>query len=100
MPTRPKWGAVRLHLNDLNGQDPILGASGYLLEEMVAGALAELLIGVRRDPIYWVTMTLGFGGVLAELLADTVTVILPATDLSLRGASNFASLANFDRLSR
>ena len=77
-------GAVRLHLNDLNGQDPILGASGYLLEEMVAGALAELLIGVRRDPIYGVTMTLGFGGVLAELLADTVTVILPATDLSLR----------------
>ena len=70
-------GAVRLGLASLDGQAPMAGATGYLLEEMVAGALAELLVGIRRDPVYGVTLTLGFGGVTAELLADTVTLICP-----------------------
>ena len=72
-------GAVRLNLSTLHGQATMPGATGYLAEEMVTGALAELLIGVRRDPVYGATMTLGFGGVTAELLADTVTLVLPVT---------------------
>ena len=72
-------GAVRLGLDSLDQQAPIPGASGYLVEEMVVGAVAELLLGVRRDPVYGATLTLGFGGVTAELLADTVTLILPVT---------------------
>jgi acyl-CoA synthetase (NDP forming) len=71
-------GAVRLGLSSLDGQPDIPGATGYLAEEMVTGAVAELLVGVRRDPIYGATLTLGFGGVTAELLADTVTLVLPA----------------------
>ena len=46
---------------------------------MVTGAVAEILVGVQRDPIYGLTLTLGMGGVTAEVLADTVTLILPAT---------------------
>jgi acyl-CoA synthetase (NDP forming) len=72
-------GAVRLHLSSLVDQVEMTGATGYLAEEMVAGALAELLIGVRRDPVYGATMTLGFGGVTAELMADTATLVLPVT---------------------
>jgi acetate---CoA ligase (ADP-forming) len=72
-------GAVRLNLSTLVGQAEMTGAIGYLAEEMVAGAVAELLIGVRRDPVYGATMTLGFGGVTAELLADTATLVLPVT---------------------
>lgn len=72
-------GAVRLGLMSLQGQAPMPGASGYLAEEMVTGALAELLLGLRRDPVYGISLTLGMGGVTAELLADTVTLILPAT---------------------
>ncbi|MDP5350325.1 MAG: acetate--CoA ligase family protein, partial [Paracoccaceae bacterium] len=36
-----------------------------------------------RDPVYGATLTLGFGGIAAELLADTVTIVLPcsATDV-------------------
>ena len=55
------------------------GAQGYLAEEMVTGGVAEVLVGLTRDPIYGVTLTLGMGGVTAELLADTVTLVLPAT---------------------
>ncbi|MGO4909548.1 acetate--CoA ligase family protein [Pseudorhodobacter sp. W20_MBD10_FR17] len=72
-------GAVRLGLKTLQGHPPMIGATGYLAEEMVTGVVAELLIGIRRDPVYGVTLTLGFGGVTAELLADTVTLICPAT---------------------
>ncbi|KPQ06397.1 MAG: acetyl-CoA synthetase [Rhodobacteraceae bacterium HLUCCA12] len=72
-------GAVRLNLSSLEGQDEIPGATGYLAEEMVTGAVAELLVGARRDPVYGATLTLGFGGVTAELLNDTATLVLPVT---------------------
>ncbi len=72
-------GAVRLNLTSLDGQSGMPGATGYLVEEMVSGAVAELLVGVRRDPVYGLTVTLGLGGVTAELLADTVTLIWPVT---------------------
>ena len=72
-------GAVRLNLATLDGQAEMAGAQGYLAEEMVTGGVAEVLVGLTRDPIYGVTLTLGMGGVTAELLADTVTLVLPAT---------------------
>jgi acyl-CoA synthetase (NDP forming) len=73
-------GAVRLGLTSLEGQAPMPGATGYLVEEMVTGAVAEVLLGLRRDPVYGVTLTLGMGGVTAEVLADTVTLVLPVTE--------------------
>lgn len=73
-------GAVRLGLATLEGQADIPGAAGYLVEEMVGGAVAEVLLGLRRDPVYGVTLTVGMGGVTAELLADTVTLVCPVTE--------------------
>ncbi|MDO9639597.1 MAG: acetate--CoA ligase family protein [Pseudotabrizicola sp.] len=72
-------GAVRLGLASLEGQIEMQGAMGYLVEEMAVGAVAEVLVGLRRDPVYGVALTLGMGGVTAELLADTVTLVLPAS---------------------
>ena len=70
-------GAVRLGLPSLDGQAEMPGATGYLAEEMVSDAVAEILLGLRRDPVYGITLTLGLGGVTAEVLADTVTLVLP-----------------------
>ncbi|HEU0221866.1 MAG TPA: acetate--CoA ligase family protein [Paracoccaceae bacterium] len=74
-------GAVRLGLSagEVAVAAPMEGAAGYLIERMVEGAVAELLVGFRRDPVYGVTLTLGLGGVQAELLRDTVTLVLPVT---------------------
>jgi acyl-CoA synthetase (NDP forming) len=72
-------GAVRLGLTTLEGQTEMAGATGYLAEEMVTGAVGEILLGLRRDPVYGISLTVGMGGVTAEVLADTVTLILPAT---------------------
>ena len=72
-------GAVRLGLTTLDGQDDMAGATGYLVEEMVTDTVAEVLLGLRRDPVYGISVTLGMGGVTAELLADTVTLVWPVT---------------------
>ncbi len=79
-------GAVRLNLSNLDGQAEMAGAQGYLVEEMVTGAVAEVLLGLARDPIYGVTLTLGMGGVTAEVLADTVTLVLPASAAEIAAA--------------
>ncbi len=73
-------GAVRLGLTTLVGQAEMAGAQGYLAEEMVTGVVAEMLVGLRRDPVYGATLTLGFGGVTAEVLSDTVTLVLPVAE--------------------
>jgi acyl-CoA synthetase (NDP forming) len=79
-------GAVRIGIETLEGQEEIPGATGYLLEEMVTGTVAEVLVGLRRDAVYGVTLTLGLGGVTAEVLADTVTLVWPVTEAEVIGA--------------
>lgn len=85
-------GAVRLNLSTLEGQAEMPGATGYLVEEMVTGTLAEILLGLRRDPVYGVTLTLGMGGVTAEVLADTVTLVLPASEEQILTAATILRL--------
>ena len=51
----------------------------FLLEEMVGGALAELIVGLSRDPQFGLYLTIGAGGVLVELLRQSARVLLPAT---------------------
>jgi acyl-CoA synthetase (NDP forming) len=79
-------GAVRLGLTSLDDQAEMQGATGYLVEEMVTGAVGEILLGLQRDPIYGVSLTIGMGGVTAEVLADTVTLILPVTEAQILDA--------------
>ena len=79
-------GAVRLGLPTLDTQPEMPGATGYLAEEMVTETLAELLLGARRDPVYGATLTVGFGGVTAEVLEDTVTLVLPVTRVEVAAA--------------
>ena len=56
-----------------------MGGSDFLIEEMVSGAVAEILVGVIRDPAHGFVLTLGAGGVLTEIMADTTSLLLPAT---------------------
>jgi acetyl-CoA synthetase len=51
----------------------------FLIEEMVGGAVAELIVGIGRDPQFGLFMTLGAGGVLVELLRQVEQVLLPAS---------------------
>jgi acyl-CoA synthetase (NDP forming) len=53
---------------------------------MVEGAVAELLVGVIRDPHFGPTLTVGAGGVMVELLQDARTMLLPVTADEVREA--------------
>ena len=53
--------------------------SEFLVEEMAVGGLAEVLVGVTRDPTGAFLLTLGAGGVLTEILGDTANLLLPAS---------------------
>lgn len=48
-----------------------------LVERMVTGAVAELIIGVARDPQFGLALVVGAGGVLTELLKDSTALLLP-----------------------
>ena len=69
------------------------GSARYLVEEMVLGAVAELLVGVVRDPAHGFVLTLGAGGVQAEVFADTVSLLVPATAAEIEDALSRLRLA-------
>jgi acyl-CoA synthetase (NDP forming) len=54
-------------------------APELLVERMVPGAVAELIIGLTSDPQFGLALTVGAGGILTELLQDSATLILPAS---------------------
>jgi len=58
----------------------------FLIEEMALGAVAELIVGVGRDPQFGLFLTLGAGGIFVELLRQTEQVLLPATPAEIEAA--------------
>ena len=58
----------------------------FLIEKMIVDGVAEVLIGVLRDPAHGFVLTLAAGGVLTEILADTTSRLLPVTDSDVRVA--------------
>ena len=57
-----------------------------LVEEMISDGVAEILIGMTVDPQFGQVMVLGAGGVLTELLRDTITLLPPFTRTAIEGA--------------
>jgi len=61
-------------------------APEVLVERMITGAVAELILGLTRDPQFGTALVVGAGGILTELLKDTATLLLPATETEIREA--------------
>ncbi|RWB24150.1 MAG: CoA-binding protein [Mesorhizobium sp.] len=101
---KSELGAVRLNLRDAESvstaaHDLYALGTGLYVERMVRDGVAELLVGFTRDPMFGAVMTLGTGGVLVELLRDSVTLMLPATrddiEAALRGLKLFPLLEGY-----
>jgi len=77
-------GGVRL---DLGSADEVSAAmvemsglsESYLIEKMVEGAVAELIVGVTRDEQFGPYLLVGGGGILVELMKDSVSLLMPTT---------------------
>ena len=97
-------GAVRLNLRDPAAVRTAAGdllplGTGLYVERMIEGAVAELIVGITRDPLFGPVMTVGIGGLLVELLKDSVTILLPTScrevDVALKGLRMHALLEGY-----
>lgn len=88
-------GAVRLGLaaGDVGEAARAMKASGFLIEELIEGAIVELLVAVLRDPAHGFVLTLGAGGTFTELLKDTTHLLLPADAASIDVALSSLNVA-------
>lgn len=78
--------AIRAAANDLfaTARRHGLEARGLLVEPM-AGAGVELIVGLRRDPLFGPAVMVGLGGILAEILDDVAIRLAPVDHGTARG---------------
>ena len=91
-------GAVILNVRDAeelrHGADSMQALGDrFLVEAMAPTAVAELLVGVTRDAQFGLSLTVGAGGTLVELLADTRTLLFPVTEAAVDEAVGELRLA-------
>jgi acetyl-CoA synthetase len=84
-------GGVVLNVRDdaeaLRAHDRLRPLSDrFLVEQMVTDGIAEILAGVIVDPQFGQVLVVGAGGVLTELLKDSVTLLPPWTEGSIAAA--------------
>ena len=88
-----KTEAGAVHLN-LQNEEQVRAAlekmaklsERFLVEQMAKGVVAEVIVGVQRDPQFGLSLTVGAGGVLVEILQDAVTLLFPVQRNNVRDA--------------
>ena len=68
-------------------------AKTYLVEQMITDTIAEVLIGVVRDPAHGFVLTLGAGGTLTEVLKDSTSLLIPTTRDDVNESLNSLNIA-------
>jgi len=94
---KAEHGAVKLDIRDPHEVREAAAALLALVQDSEASArllverfesdmVAELIVGLHRDPTFGPMLTIGSGGTLVELMADSVTLLLPVTEGEVRDA--------------
>ncbi|MGI9201060.1 MAG: acetate--CoA ligase family protein [Woeseiaceae bacterium] len=65
----------------------------FLVESMAGPTVAELIVGVSRDASFGLTLLIGTGGTLVELLDDTVSLLLPVSRTDIEDAIGTLKIA-------
>jgi acetate---CoA ligase (ADP-forming) len=78
-----KVEAAMVRLEALHRRLNLRGEFRVLLQPMVSGAVAELILGVRRDPHFGWMVVVGIGGIFTEVLDDVSLRLAP---VSIEGA--------------
>ncbi len=61
-------------------------SSQLMVARMVQAAVAEMIVGVSRDPLFGPYMMIGLGGISVELIADRRILLLPTSEQAVREA--------------
>ena len=92
---KSELGAVAVNLSDAaavraaaSSVQSISGVESLLIESMVTDAVAEIIVGIKRDQSLGLALVIGAGGVLTELLRDTRHLILPVSEDDIADALN------------
>lgn len=110
LPHKADAGALALGLTTPEAVDAAVKAmlernagvplSGVLVERMVGGAVAELLVGIKRDPVFGPVVVVGAGGGLVELIGDARPLLAPVTrpvvEQALQGLRTWPRIARGD----
>jgi acyl-CoA synthetase (NDP forming) len=77
-------GGVRLDLGSADEVSAVVEevsglSESYLIEKMVDGVVAELIVGVARDEQFGPYLLVGGGGILVEMMKDSVSLLMPTT---------------------
>lgn len=86
---KTELGAVKVNLTSaalVEAAAMAMPCEEFLVEEMVTDTVAELLVGVLCDPAHGFVMTIGAGGILTEILSDTVSFLLPVSSQDIKKA--------------
>lgn len=70
-----------------------LAPGALLVEKMISGDIAELLVGVIRDPAHGFVLTLAAGGTMTELLDDHTSLLVPAARVHVVAALDRLKIA-------
>ncbi|HVO02967.1 MAG TPA: acetate--CoA ligase family protein [Candidatus Cybelea sp.] len=64
-----------------------------LVERMVGDVIAEMIIGIKRDPQFGLALVVGAGGILVEMVQDSAMLLLPTDRASIERAIDGLKIA-------
>jgi len=84
IPHKTDVGGVRVNLRNSSEVLEAVKAmekisDSYLIEKMISDCVAELLVGVAQDEQFGPYLVIGGGGILVEMMKDSVSLLLPTT---------------------
>ena len=84
VPHKTEAGGVRLNLDNADEVSAAVTemlslSESYLIEKMVEGVVAELIVGVAFDKQFGSYLLVGGGGITVEVIRDSVSLLLPTT---------------------
>ena len=65
----------------------------FLVERMVENAVAELIVGIKRDDQFGPALVIGSGGIFVELLSDNTSLLLPTDRAAVERAIRSLAVA-------
>jgi acetate---CoA ligase (ADP-forming) len=81
-------GGVRLNLRSAADvrraasemHEQIAGLDGYVVQPMIPDGL-EMVVGLRRDPVFGAVVMAGLGGTLVEVIGDVAIRLVPVSEM-------------------